>query len=78
MSRLSDNHLRLDGYGRGFCSVPIWRGWMDAGFCDAEAFGTQQPNHRPVGEITHALACPAHGGPEKVRESDDAIPSESS
>lgn len=80
MSRLSEYHQKLDENGVGKCSVPMWCSGLPFGFCDKEAYGRREEckmNYRDpyTKEIVRldgkyngyvpALACPAHGGPEK-------------
>lgn len=79
MATMSDHHQKLNEFGEGKCSVPMWSMGGPAGFCDQTAYG-----ERPAG-TTHrrwdgfewrddglysgyvpGLACPIHGGP-KVR-----------
>ena len=77
MSRLSPHHEKLDEFGEGKCSVPMWSGGRPSGFCDAPAYGERMPTKyywsyaaqrqlpsdgRYEGYVP-ALACPAHGGP---------------
>lgn len=64
----------------GPCSVPMWMGGCPAGRCDQPAYGgyIDGPKYRDgwTGEICRmdgkfrgyvpGLACPMHGGPEKV------------
>jgi len=77
VSRLSDHHIKLT-QGVGRCSVPMWRGGLDAGFCDEKAYGERPPCklwRTAYGEVRRtdgkyagyvpALACPSHGGPDK-------------
>lgn len=76
MSRISEHHQKLtDGVGK--CSVPMWSGGLDAGFCDKPAFGKpvlddfgnsrygdfDWNTKRWINGYVPALACPAHGGP---------------
>jgi hypothetical protein len=74
--RLSTHHEKLtDGVGK--CSVPVWQMGCPAGFCDAEAYGPQEPGQRRYGEYSRAwggkwfdgycsgLACYNHGGPKE-------------
>lgn len=78
MANLCDHHRELnDGVGK--CSVPMWMSGLPAGFCDADAYGKRPEcdtwrdncgrlrryDNRYEGYVP-ALACPAHGGPERI------------
>ena len=80
MACLSKHHQELDANGVGKCSVPMWCNGIPAGFCDNEAYGIQvkcETFRNNAGELMRldgkyagyipALACPAHGGPEKKK-----------
>ena len=61
--RLGERHKAVDEYGRGLCSVPMFRGeGVPAGFCDTEAYGERDSRTQYDGYVP-ALACPGHGGP---------------
>lgn len=71
MACLSEHHKTMTN-GIGKCSVPMWMNGCPAGFCDADAYGKQQPNQHRYGEYVRGkwwpgycsgLACYAHGGP---------------
>jgi hypothetical protein len=79
MSRMSEHHQKLNEFGEGKCSVPMWCNGMPADFCDQPAYGERPPGRtyrRWDGHEWRAdglysgyvpgLACPMHGGP-KVR-----------
>ena len=59
MSRLSDWHRKLDEYGIGKCSVPMWSGGCPSGFCDRPAYGKNLHD-----KYDTTLACLVHGGPD--------------
>jgi hypothetical protein len=75
MSSLSKHHETLtDGVGK--CSVPMWSDGFPAGFCDEPAYGPEEPDQKRYGRFIPergrwvswyipALACYAHGGPQK-------------
>lgn len=78
MSALYKWHQELDENGEGKCSVPMWSCGCPAGFCDKPAYGTRPDGKTFVGSdnqvrrydgryagFVPALACPAHGGPDK-------------
>lgn len=70
MSVLAECHKKLGPDGHGYCSKPMWRGGMDAGFCNEPAYGEVTPEslrrYRLDGiSPAPALACPGHGGPSK-------------
>ena len=76
MSSCSEHHKKLDEFGIGKCSVPMWIGGLPAGFCDEPAYGEAIPPKRVFrwggdrfdyegryeGYVPY-LACPGHGGP---------------
>jgi hypothetical protein len=73
--QLSKHHKILNEFGVGKCSVPMWSNGMPAGFCDAPAYGVQEPGQQRYGEYSAAwgkwfdgycpgLACHDHGGPK--------------
>ena len=81
MSTLSTCHKVLTN-GVGKCSVPMWMGGFPACFCDEPAYGEfrtdgyyyTDPNTGArkytdgrYGGYVPALACPIHGGPEKIK-----------
>lgn len=77
MSVLSNRHKKLNEYGEGLCSVPMWSGYGgDAGFCNEPAYGLRPPTKIHTRWDGHswaedgkyagyvpALACRHHGGP---------------
>lgn len=78
----SDHHRKLDEFGEGKCSVPMWCQGLPAGFCDAPAYGERPPCREfraaYTGKLMRmdgkyngyvpGLACHSHGGPKsKVR-----------
>jgi len=78
MASLSEYHKVLtDGVGK--CSVPMWCNGCPAGFCDEPAYGNFIPGEEYrngwTGQLQRidgkyngyvpALACPAHGGPDR-------------
>jgi hypothetical protein len=79
MSACAESNKKVDEFGIGRCSVPMWSMGMPAGFCNEEAYGERLPTKihtrwdghtyaedgRYAGYVPY-LACPAHGGP-KVR-----------
>ncbi len=66
--RMMPYHHTLDENGVGKCSVPMWSGGLPAGFCDEPAYGTQTvEGERRYPHYVPALACPAHGGPNKPK-----------
>lgn len=77
MARLSDWHKKVNEFGIGKCSVPMWMQGMPAGFCDEPAYGNRphspermnycsgrmmRDDGRYDGYVM-GLACPGHGGP---------------
>lgn len=73
----NEKHKHVDEQGIGLCSVPMWRGGLPAGFCDAEAYGERphckmyrdawtgrefRADNKYAGYVPF-LACPRHGGP---------------
>ncbi len=70
MASLNDHHRVLDENGVGRCSVPMWSGGVPAGFCDKPATG-MHIDEMKYGGYVPALACPAHGGPTPIEDSDD-------
>jgi hypothetical protein len=81
MSRMSKCHEELNANGVGKCSVPMWSGGGDAGFCDNDAFG-KRPDGKTIvrwdgyvyrndgryAEYVPGLACPSHGGPASATQ----------
>ncbi len=78
MSRCSQHHMKLNEFGEGKCSVPMWMGGCPSGFCDEPAYGKPPPSkiyrNAWTGEekrmdgrysgYVPGLACYGHGGPE--------------
>jgi hypothetical protein len=73
MACCSQHHKELVN-GVGKCSKPMWNGYGgEAGFCDADAYGEQEPGQERAGEYIRGrwvpmyvpfLACYNHGGPK--------------
>lgn len=88
MAILMQHHRKLNEYGEGKCSVPMYQAGLPNGFCDRPAYG-ERPEGRTwedpyTGQIRRydlkyagyvpGLACPCHGGPkERVFMDGDAF-----
>ncbi len=71
MSVAAECHKRVNEFGVGKCSVPMWSGYgMPAGFCDKDAYGEpvfsigHWEDGRFIAKYVPFLACPNHGGPK--------------
>ncbi len=62
MACCHEGHKKLDEWGVGKCSVPMWCMGVPAGFCDNDAYGKQLDRFIDRAYAPF-LACPAHGGP---------------
>lgn len=82
MARCDSTHTDpINGVAK--CSRPMWCGGMPAGFCDAPAYGPQEPDQRRSGDYYNGKwtesyvpywACYAHGGPKEPQPSAASSP----
>lgn len=84
MASLEKRHeVLVDGVGA--CSVPMWCGGLPAGFCEAPAYGRQEPDQmryvtwsegwgKYFPGYCSGLACYNHGGPKAPEKKEEKPP----